>query len=450
MRRIFLFSAVTCFGIDGMLFICYNKRILKGKRCFMMIKFCVLLLLLIEGAYKIVLSVIRYRSADNPTPASVGDIYDAETYLRWKRYHAEHCRLEIICHSISLAVAFLLLATDAYATVAALFWEWEISAALVLYFLADYVISLFKRYISVMVIEEKYGFNRSTKKTFFTDSVMQAVYEFGLLFILSEFMFLSHFLAGDWMPFVVAVFYFLFSLLLSYMSSKHGRRSKTNTYTPLAEGELKDKLTALLRKYGFRIKAIEVVDASRRTTKLNAYIAGLGKAKTIVLFDNMLQAMDTDEICAVFAHELGHGLHKDILKRNLLNIGYMLLFGAVAYLSVFEPAVYWAFGFDYVDYGFACVLFGIGMGILQPLTGSVFNAVFRRQEYRADAFSANEGLGKTLISALKKMAKDNFTHLSPSPVNVFFEYTHPPIHLRIEAIEQEIQMITVSEKGDLI
>jgi len=193
---------------------------------------------------------------------------------------------------------------------------------------------------------------------------------------------------------------------------------------------------ALLTKHGYQVKAIEVMDASRRTTKLNAYFTGFGKMKTIVLYDNLVNAMSTEEICAVFAHELGHGLHKDVLKQQILNLGNLLLMAVVVWLAVRYPQLHTAFGFAEVNYGFGYILLGFGLGIVQPLTGLVTNAYSRMAEYRADRQAVKEGYGPAMVTALKKLAKENFSHLSPSPLFVVLEYSHPPLHRRIEEVEK--------------
>jgi STE24 endopeptidase len=193
---------------------------------------------------------------------------------------------------------------------------------------------------------------------------------------------------------------------------------------------------ALLTKHGYQVKAIEVMDASRRTTKLNAYFTGFGKLKTIVLYDNLVNAMSTEEICAVFAHELGHGLHKDVLKQQIMNFGNLLLMAVMVWLVVRDPQLHQAFGFVDINYGFAYILLGIGLGLVQPLTGMVMNAYSRYAEFRADRQAVREGYGEAMVTALKKLAKENFAHLAPSPINVVLEYSHPPLSDRIAKVEK--------------
>jgi STE24 endopeptidase len=160
--------------------------------------------------------------------------------------------------------------------------------------------------------------------------------------------------------------------------------------------------------------------------------------KTIVLFDNLLNAMTEDEICAIFAHEMGHGLHKDVLKGQILNVGNLLLMGVLVWLTLREPTFYTSFGFTEINYGFAYIIIGVWLGLSQPLTSLLTNARSRAAEYRADRQAVTEGYGEAMVVALKKLAKDNFAHLAPSKINVALEYSHPPLNRRIEEVEKAI------------
>jgi STE24 endopeptidase len=146
--------------------------------------------------------------------------------------------------------------------------------------------------------------------------------------------------------------------------------------------------------------------------------------------------MTPDEICAVFAHELGHGLHKDVLKQQIMNVGNLFLMALAVWVAVSEPSIYTEFGFNEINYGFAYVVVGILLSLIQPFTGMAINAYSRKAEYRADRQAVKEGYGPDMITALKKLAKDNFSHLAPSRINVVLEYSHPPLSSRIEAVEK--------------
>ena len=404
----------------------------------MTLKIIVLVLAVLGSGYSILLNHFRYRSANNPTPPNVSDVYDAATYQTWKAYSAAHCRLEYASEAVKLVINLVLLACNVYAAFFALFpASMGFFPVVLLETLVSFAVESVESYISTMVIEEKYGFNRSTKKTFVADRIRTLLLGLVLSCFLAGLLTVLHRGLGNWMILLFAGAIFLFTLLVSFLYPVFSRMG--NKFVPLEEGELKDRLMELLTKHGYRVKAIEVMDASRRTTKLNAYFTGFGKMKTIVLFDNLVNAMSTDEICAVFAHELGHGLHKDVLKQQILNLGNLLLMAVVAWLAVLEPAVYVAFGFAEVNYGFATILMGVGLGVIQPLSSMVTNAYSRMAEYRADRQTVQEGYGRAMISALKTLAKENFAHLAPSPVNVVLEYSHPPLSQRIEAVERQLE-----------
>ena len=302
--------------------------------------------------------------------------------------------------------------------------------------LAETVVFLGFSWVDTMVIEQKYGFNRTTKKTFAIDQVRNFLIELVLGTVLMGLLIVIHKAMGDWMILLFAGVVFAIGLCISFLYGPVFSRLG-NKFVPLEEGELKDKLMALLTKHGYQVKAIEVMDASRRTTKLNAYFTGFGKLKSIVLFDNLLGAMSTDEIVAVFAHELGHGLHKDVLKQQIMNLGNLLLMAIAVWLTVREPAMHEVFGFERVNYGFAFVLLGGLLGLIQPLTGMLMSAYSRHAEYRADAQAVKEGYGEALVGGLKKLARENFANLAPSKALVVLEYSHPPLSERIAAIEKK-------------
>ena len=401
--------------------------------------FIVLALLVLGHLYKLVLHIVQQRSAGNPTPENVADVYDAETYEKWRRYSGEQSRLGIISCLASFALEVVLLVSGAYAWVASCFpagWFWQALAVILFSALCETVVGVFISYYDTMVIEEKYGFNRSTMKTFVTDQIRDLLIGLVLNTLLVSLLALIWIWLGNWMLLLFTGAVFCFTLLISFLYPIFSRMG--NKFEPLEEGELKDKLMALLQKHGYQVKAIEVMDASRRTTKLNAYFTGFGKLKSIVLYDNLVNVMSTDEIIAVFAHELGHGLNKDVLKQQIMNLGNLLLMAIAVWLTVRTPVMHEAFGFTQVNYGFAFILLGGLLGLIQPLTGMAMNAYSRHAEYRADAQAVKEGYGAHLTGGLKKLARENFSHLSPSKLLVVLEYSHPPLAERIAAIEKQL------------
>ena len=396
----------------------------------------IIILFAVIGLYQLVLNVVKYLSANNPTPENLSDVYDAETYTRWKQYSAEHCKLSILSGIISCIISIVLLLTNVYSLFASIFPKtafMQLFAVILLEVIVSTVISCIFSYISTMKIEEKYGFNRSTTKTFVFDKIRGFIIEMLLSLGITSILWGLYTAMGDWIILLFAIAIFVITLVISFLYPILSRIG--NTFTPLEEGELKTRLMELLTKHGYAVKAIEVMDASRRTTKLNAYFTGFGKLKTIVLYDNLVNTMTTEEICAVFAHELGHGLHKDVLKSQILNFGNLLIMSLIVWVAVKMPELHTAFGFEGVNFGFAYILLSAGLGIIQPFTALFINANSRRAEYRADAQAVQEGYKDAMITALKKLAKENFAHLSPSKINVLLEYSHPPLGDRISAIE---------------
>ena len=400
----------------------------------------VIALLAVLSLYRLVLNVVQYRSAKNPIPASVRDVYDEDDYFKWRKYNADKCRLGIVSTAVMFVCQLVLLLTNAYAVFASLFSS-DINVQLIAVILLDTAVStvvgVVFDYYETMVIEEKYGFNRSTVKTFVADKIRELILGLVIGIGLSSLLASLHFTMGNWLILLFAGAVFVITLLVSFLYPVFSRLG--NKFVPLEEGELKDKLMGLLTKHGYKVKAIEVMDASRRTTKLNAYFTGFGKMKTIVLYDNLVNALTTDEICAVFAHELGHGLHKDVLKRQIMNFGNLLLMAVLAWGAVSVTQFHSAFGFEAVNYGFAFSLIGIALGTVQPFTGIFMNAYSRLAEYRADEQAVKEGYGEALVTGLKLLAKENFADLSPSPALVVLEYSHPPLAKRIERIMNSVE-----------
>ena len=253
------------------------------------------------------LEILKLKSADRPVPENVADVYDAETYRKWEAYHAEKGRLGIWQRTAGFAVEFILMAACAYAVFAGLFPKTtfaQMLAVILLSALSGLLLIPFE-YYDTMHIEEKYGFNRSTKRTVWTDQLKNFVIGILLMMLFCGILIWLHGWLGDRLIIAYAVVMTAFMLLFSFLYPVFSKIF--NKFTPLEDGELKDKLQQLLEKNGYKARAIQVMDASRRSTKSNAYFSGFGKMKTIVLYDTLVESMEPDEICAVFAHELGHG-----------------------------------------------------------------------------------------------------------------------------------------------
>ncbi len=406
----------------------------------MFLKPVVLIIFVITVLYDLWLHVLSARSEHNPIPKNCEGIYDSETYARWKQYHAEKNRFSIIRSLAGAAVLLILLLINAFARVAYPFREQPYFAALAVflfYQVISTVVNLPFDFHFTMRIEQKYGFNRTSLKTFWIDQVksflLESILTGGLLCAFISL----HTAFGNWILLIFVCVLFFFTMVGSFLYPVFAKLF--NKFTPLEDGDLKTRLTSMLERYGYRVRAILVMDASRRSTKSNAYFTGFGHMKTIVLYDTLLSSFTDDEICAVFAHEMGHGLHKDTLKRQVLNLLNICLITLIAWIDVTFPSICTGFGFDRVNYGFILILLvQVELALISPLIGLFTAYISRRQEFQADRQTVKEGFGQAMISGLKKIARENFADLSPDPVLVKLTYDHPPLSERFSAIEQAL------------
>lgn len=387
--------------------------------------------------YNLLLKIVRMRSAKNPIPANVADVYDEETYRKWRAYHAEKSRFAVAADTAAYLIELALLVFNVYAAFAGLFPKTDflqLFAVLLLSGAAE-LLKLPFVWHDTMRIEGKYGFNTTKPATFWGDQIKSFLIELILMTGVGAVLMWLHRVLGDWLILAFAGLMTVLVLVIAFLYPVLGRIF--NKFESLEEGELRAKLSGLLEKNGYRVRDIKVMDASRRSTKSNAYFTGFGKLKTIVLYDTLVKSMSTDEICAVFAHELGHGLHRDTLKRQILTFVQMVVLGVLAWLTLRTADVFASFGFTGVNYGFALILImSVEFALIAPLFELLSNYISRKAEYRADAHAVSEGYAADLISALKKLARENYAELAPSPLLVRLEYTHPPISARIEAIEK--------------
>jgi len=290
-------------------------------------------------------------------------------------------------------------------------------------------------YYHGFVIEERYGFNTKTLKIWISDLVK------GLLvmivlggFLLSALLLMLKYLGENWWIWAWAVF-LGFQLLMTVLYPTI-IAPLFNAFTPLEAGDLKIGIKRLAQREGLDIEGIYQMDATRRTRHTNAYFTGLGKAKRIVLFDSLIQCHSQAEILSILAHEIGH-LKKNHIKKQILLSGFvsLLLFFLAAKLMAWEK-LYESFGFSAMSPYVGLFLVGILWEPVNFFLSPIGKAVSRKFEREADFYSL--GILKTakpLVTALKKMAKENLSNIRPHPLYVFFNYSHPPLLERIEYLE---------------
>lgn len=401
-----------------------------------------LLIILAVFLVEISLSMLNYRHRNKPIPKNVADVYNQEEYNKWLRYTMEITRLSILNSTVEKIVLLLFLSLGAFPMLDRL--TQNITSNTILqtllflgfYMAAMYILSIGFRLYRTFSIEERFGFNTSTVNVIISDQIKSILLAASLggallyvLLSLYERMGRRSFLY-TWL--IVMAIIFMVNILYTRVFVR-----LFNHLTPLTEGELYQKTRALAKHTGYKVQRISIMDASKRSTKLNAFFTGFGKFKHIILYDTLLEKCSTDEIISILAHEIGHANHKDTSK-NLIVMAIQtaaFLFLLSFFLSSDAFAI--AFGFQQAHYGFALILFSILMEPVSLVLGIPMSAFSRRAEYKADAFAAKSTDPNAMVRALKILARENYANLTPHPAVVRMTYSHPPISDRIAALEQE-------------
>ena len=402
--------------------------------------FCVLLVL--DFAYKLLNLHLSNKQKDKPLPKNVRDVYDPERYKQWREYSAERKKLQLIGSAVRLVFMLAIFSTNALSWLYNVLPGGEFVKSILLlaaFTLVFMLVGIPFQYISQFKIEEKYGFNRTTHATFAKDQILDFVLNYLLVFAIFSVIFGGYRWMGNYF-FLPAYAGLAVIIFIIYAFSPYFNRLY-NKMTPLPEGGLRNKLQRLFEKAGYKLKDIYVMDASKRSTSVNAYCTGLGKLKQIVLYDTLVDNYTEGQITAVFAHELGHFKHRDSAKMLLGSmINILVILGAVA-AFVLLPEISMSYGFEGASliFGVLVILMTDVLGFASTLIAAPIAIFSRSCERRADAFAVNNGYGKEMISALKKLAYDDMNDLNPHPFTVALEYSHPPMHERIELIEKRLK-----------
>lgn len=401
----------------------------------MAIKGIILVLMVAMFLFEIYKHRLTAKQRRLPLPENVRDVYDQDKYQKWSSYSTQTNRVDLIRRGAYFVLGFFLLLFNVHAWLSGRLTQ-DIWGNSILLVLVDMLISLpfgvLFAWVQQMKVEEKYGFNRTSKKTFVIDQVKQTLINAVLMSLILCLYILFYQTLGLW-GFVLL--FVALALLITLMSTFALSISKLfNKFEPLPEGELRSKLVALFTRHGYTLRNIYVMDASKRTSKTNAFCAGLGKRKDIALFDNLVNSYTPEEITAVFAHELAHYHYRDTAWLTAANMLTFLPMVVLLLVLTAVPAFCQAFGFAGSHYGMVFLLVGYLMqAVIIPINIPLM-AYMRRCEYRADAFAAENGYGEALVSALKRLSSDNLSDLNPHPLIVKMEYSHPSLSQRIAAL----------------
>ena len=377
----------------------------------------------------------------DPVPDELDDIYDDESYNKQQAYNQEKSRFSDIASLFSFTVLIVFLLLDGFAYVDQLarsFTDHSLLISLSFFgviFIANDLISIPFDLYATFVIEEKYGFNKMTGKTFITDKLkgylLTIIIGGGILALL--ILFYQEVQDDFW--WYAWILISLFSLLMNMFYARL-IVPLFNKQTPLEEGDLKEKIQEFAQKNGFQLKNVYVIDGSKRSTKANAYFSGFGREKRITLYDTLINDLENEEIVAVLAHEIGHYKKKHIIVNLIISI---LVTGFTLWLlSLFigNPMLAQALGVDQPSFHIGLVAFGILYSPISTVTGLLMNILSRKFEYQADDFAKQTYNAKDLINALKKLTRKSFSNLTPHPAYVFMNYSHPSLYQRVKAMEE--------------
>jgi STE24 endopeptidase len=397
-------------------------------------------ILVINFVFDKILDSLNAKHFNDEIPDNLKDVYEEDEYKKSQVYKKTNHQFGNInsLFSIILTLAFFFLdGFDTVDNIARSYTNNDILIALIFFgiiMIGSDILSAPFSYYRTFVIEEKFGFNKTTKKTFLLDKIkglfMKAILGGGILSLIIWFYKLTG--ANFWLYAWGLVT--LFSVFMNMFYSKL-IVPLFNKQTPLEEGELKNSITQYANKVGFKLDKIFVIDGSKRSTKANAYFSGFGTQKRITLYDTLINDLEDEEIVAVLAHEVGHYKKKHIIFNLISSI---LLTGFTFYiLSLFinSPILSEALGVSTHSFHIGLIAFGILYSPISELTGLFMNYISRRFEYQADNYAKETFKSAPLISSLKKLSKKSLSNLTPHPTYVFVHYSHPTLLQRVRNLQ---------------
>ena len=388
-----------------------------------------------------VLDALNAKHYKDPIPPELSDVYEEEDYLKSQNYKKANDRFSSIASSISLVVTLFFFYLDGFAFVdewARTFSDNTIIIALLFFgsimFVSDLLSTPFN-YYHTFIIEEKFGFNKTTLKTFLVDKIkgwlMSAILGGLLLSIIIWFYEAvgSNFWLYAWG--IIAVFVFFINMFYARLIVP-----LFNKQTPLSDGSLKTKIQDYAQKVGFKLDKIVVIDGSKRSTKANAYFSGFGSEKRVTLFDTLIKDLEEEEIVAVLAHEVGHYKRKHILFNLIISILIMGFTFWLLSLFIGNPILSEALNVASPSFHIGLIAFGILYSPISELTGLIMNFISRIFEYQADNYAKETFDAAPLISGLKKLNKNSLSNLTPHPAYVFVYYSHPTLLQRYHNVKK--------------
>jgi len=401
--------------------------------------YTIIIILVADFGLERYLAYLNIQHSKLPLPTILSGIYDAEKYDKQQDYFRTNSRFGMLTSTFSFIITLLMYSLGGFAWVDGLIQNYTQSPILtpilffaIIYFANDIIGIPFEIY-DTFVIEQKFGFNKVTPKLYVADKLKA----YGMTIVLGGGI-LS---AVVWIYNITPEYFWLlawavitsFSLFMTMFYSEV-IVPLFNKQTPLEAGELRTEIEKFAVISGFNLTNIFVIDGSKRSTKANAYFSGLGSKKRIVLYDTLMDSMNTQEIVAVLAHEVGHYKHKHTLINLLISMPTTLLLFFVFGLILKSDAMAQALGGQHASFHLNALAFSILYSPISLVLDIATNVLSRKFEYQADAFAAKYGFAEQLESGLKKLSATSLSNLMPHPLYVFFHYSHPTLYQRITKI----------------
>ncbi len=406
------------------------------------ILFILLAILLVNFILDQVIDFSNFKWIGKKVPDTVSDVYEEEKYATSQAYQRENAKFSFLTNTISFGLFFVVIAfgvlgkADTYITTN--FTDNTILRALIFFgaaFVINDIITLPFDYYATFVIEEKYGFNKMTLKTFIGDKLkgylLMAVIGGGLIAILLYF--ITAIGENFWLYFWVVISILVLSINMFYTSLIV---PLFNKLTPLEDGELRTAIEAYAKKIDFPLTDVYVIDGSKRSTKANAYFSGIGPKKKIVLFDTLIKNHSIEELVGILAHEVGHFKKKHIVYGFVLSIVQIGITLFILSKFIFNENLSIALGAQDLSYHLNLIAFSMLYAPISQIIGILMNLFSRKNEYEADKYAGKTYNPEHLKTALKKLSADNLSNLTPHPAYVFMHYSHPPLTKRLEALDK--------------
>jgi len=399
----------------------------------------ILATLAVDFILNLVADLYNIKSLDKGLPGEFQGVYDEDTYQKSQEYTKVTTRFGILTSSFNLMLLLVFWFSGGFNWLDEIVRSWELGtiwtglAYIGILILAKTMLSLPFSIYSTFVIEERFGFNKTTPKIFVLDMLkglgLSIVLGGPLLAgILAFFTFIDQY---AWLYAWAAVT--VFTLFVQFIAPTW-IMPIFNKFEPLEDGELRQKIRDYADKVNFALEGIYVMDGSKRSSKSNAFFTGFGKNKRIALYDTLIENHTDDELVAVLAHEIGHYKKKHIIKNlavSIVQTGVMFFL-----LSVFlnSQGLYEAFYMEEMSVYTGLIFFGMLYAPLDMILSIFMQMISRKYEFEADEYASTTYLKEPMVQALKKLSKDNLSNLTPHPFYVFLNYSHPPVLQRIKAI----------------